>query len=204
MVANHMFAFSSVLDGAAIIAGNAYGCGPVMGNATNGSCYTDQPPMDYGGLYSYTNDRAAYGLIDPLSNLMSTPLYLYGGTDDTIVLQKEMTAAAKFFAHYTSESKIQAVWNINSEHGYITDGFGSCCNCTGPPYFHNCNYDQAGAILKHIYGEKLRPRSATKPSSYQRISQANYAPNGMYTGMAAGNLYVPAAAARASIGVGCM
>ena len=51
--------------------------------------------MDFGGLYSYTHDRAARGLIDPLAYLETTPLYLYSGMSDSIVHQAEMIAAAE-------------------------------------------------------------------------------------------------------------
>ena len=103
-----------------------------------------------------------------------------------------MIAAEEFFAHYISPNKMQSVFSIDSEHGYITDSFGDCCNCSGQPYFHNCSYDQAGAILKTIFGE-LRPRSTPVAASYKRIAQAPYFPSADVGMAAEGVAYVPAA-----------
>jgi hypothetical protein len=193
MAANHLMAFSSAVQGAAIVAGNPYGCGPVMGNGTSGSCYTDKPPMDYQRLHAYTHRRAAEGLIDPLLHLKRTRLYLYGGTQDTIVYQVVMIATQRFFSAYVSPGDIEAVWNISSQHGYITDSYGQCCNCSGAPYFHNCSYDQAGAILRHMYGD-LQPRAASVADHFKLIDQRKHMPPGRDVGMVAEGLaYVPTA-----------
>jgi hypothetical protein len=145
--------------------------------------------MNYEKLYAYVADRAARGLIDSVGNLTQTPLYLYSGINDSIVYQAEMKATEVFFAKYISRAKTQSVWNINSEHGYITDNFGGGCAAPGPPpsspkqwlqtYFHNCNYDQAGAILAQIYGELKPKATSAPPANLKRIVQKRYTPPNM-------------------------
>ena len=42
-------------------------------------------------------------------------------------------------------------------HALITDDFGASCPTTASPYINDCDHDQAGAILQHIYGSLNAP-----------------------------------------------
>jgi poly(3-hydroxybutyrate) depolymerase len=61
------------------------------------------------------------------------------------------------------------------------------------PYINDCDYDQAGDILRHIYG-RLKPRSRSPSGRFVEFSQAEFAPDGkpVENGLnEIGYLYVP-------------
>jgi poly(3-hydroxybutyrate) depolymerase len=78
----------------------------------------------------------------------------------------------------------------------ITPSYGNDCDANAAPYISKCSvdnhgYDQAGAILAHIYGA-LAPRADEPKGRIVEFSQRDFA--GDMTGMAeTGYLYVPKA-----------
>ncbi len=71
------------------------------------------------------------------------------------------------------------------------------CDANEDPYINDCDYDQAGDVLRHIYGE-LKPRSESLSGTFVEFSQAEFAPDndpaphGLFD---VGYLYVPEACA---------
>lgn len=45
-----------------------------------------------------------------------------------------------------------SVYNIASEHAYITTNTGNKCAYKGSPYINNCNYDMAKQSYETMYG----------------------------------------------------
>lgn len=69
-------------------------------------------------------------------------------------------------------------FRVPSEHGLITDGYGECCNCIYGTFILDCQYDQAGVVLQHIYG-RLEPKVSKAPRRhFHTISQRKYMPDG--------------------------
>jgi hypothetical protein len=175
MVANHLVAYSTVVEGAAIVAGNPYGCGNLSRHAD--SCNTGQPPISLQHLYAYTAARERAGLIDATANLKGKPLYLYSGVLDSIVSPRVMDRTQTFFNQYVGSAHVTYVDSMLSEHGYITDNYGECCSCLRGTFILNCQYDQPGAIFRKIYGKQLKPKAQTVPAAnLKTISQKAYAP----------------------------
>ena len=138
-------------------------------------------------LNRYTSRRAAEGVIDALQHMALSSMYLYSGSKDTVVWQREMKTTAEYFARYTKAANVLAVWNVSSEHGYITD---ACCQpCDEPPrapndgFILNCGYDQPGRMLAHLYGDSaLLNRTAAGAAPRRNILRANqsaYLPPGV-------------------------
>jgi len=59
----------------------------------------------------------------------------------------------------------------------LDQGYGECCACQWGTYILNCHYDQAGAILQHIYGE-LKPKTLAQTQNLKTLSQAEFVPAG--------------------------
>mmetsp|Transcript_20359 Transcript_20359/g.52849 ORF Transcript_20359/g.52849 Transcript_20359/m.52849 type:complete len:359 (+) Transcript_20359:23-1099(+) len=180
MVAQHMVAFSSLVDGAAINAGSPYGCGSLPD--FDNTCNYDDPPINVETLFRTTADREATGAIDAVKNLADMPVYLYAGTQDSVTYFGVMEAARRYFAHYVNDDSMKVVFNVPSEHGYITDGYGECCDCIYGTYVLNCRYDQAGDILQHIYrGELKYPTAWSAPGRNKfEVEQRSYTPEGSW------------------------
>jgi poly(3-hydroxybutyrate) depolymerase len=123
----HTVAFSTVVDGAAIVAGSPYGC-QILKNADDVCGQEIQHPAAYYDwdtyvpkLKGYIEARAQQGLIDPLSNLGGKRIYLYSGQNDTVVKHEVMLQVAAQFQSLSAN--VQAKFDIAGEHGWIVDDY---------------------------------------------------------------------------------
>jgi hypothetical protein len=81
-----------------------------------------------------------------------------------------MVKARQFYEGYMPNSSIQWIANISAEHAWITDFYGNACDYLGPDFINNCNYDAAGAMLRHFYWRhKFAPRARTYNASNVRV-----------------------------------
>jgi hypothetical protein len=152
--------FSSTIVGAGIVAGGPYYC-------TRGSTwllryrirqcmspYFWMPAPNATLLYEYAEGFAAIGAIDDLSNLGEDRVYVFtGGNDDTV--DTSVVDQTRYFYELTGMPKanIKYVVRAQAAHALITEDYGRACEVSKPPYIADCDYDQAGAILNHIYGK---------------------------------------------------
>ena len=133
-----------------------------------GACMTGRPPSDL-TLSDFTakaDAKAKSGEIDPLENIGRQKIYLFHGTNDTIVARASTDAAADFYRHYLGDAGRQSVlsnrrWRrpfAGRPAAAQGDGLNDC-EANESPYIDRCDhYDQAGIILQHIYGA-LNPRN---------------------------------------------
>jgi hypothetical protein len=142
--------------------------------------------------------------IDPLSNLTERRIYAFSGTDDSVVRTPAVNATTSFFELVgVKKSNLIYVHDVPAGHAVIAPGYGNDCSANSAPYISHCtlhgkSYDQAGALLTHIYGE-LQPRVDVPSGSIVSFNQRAYA--AASTGMAGiGYLYVPPTCAA---GEGC-
>jgi poly(3-hydroxybutyrate) depolymerase len=83
-------------------------------------------------------------------------------------------------------------------HSWVTDDCCQPCEVNQAPFINDCDYDQAGAILGHIYGD-LRPKAENLSGTFIEFLQAEFAPggkaavNGLHD---RGLVYVPKACAQ--------
>lgn len=209
-------AYSSSIIGAGVVAGGPYYCA-----ANNvlfaGICMGQVPfvPPNPFLMADAAKGFASARLIDPLGNLPKRRVYVFSGTDDSIVRQPAVDATVSFFQQVgVKAGNLEYVNKVPAGHAVITPSNGNDCAANAAPYISHCSvggvgYDQAGAVLQHIYGA-LNPRVDTPAGQIVSFNQRAYAANA--TGMAdTGFLYVPqsctAAGARCKVHVaihGCM
>ncbi len=65
---------------------------------------------------------------------------------------------------------------------FVTEADGLACANTGNPYVVHCDYDQAGSVLKQIYGD-LAPRSAAPAGTFTEFDQRPFLDGEGNTGM---------------------
>ena len=189
-------AYSRVIVGAGIIAGGPYYCaanneffaGICMGEVP---FFTPNPAL----MARFAKDFANARSIDRLGNLRTRRIYVFSGTDDTIVRQPAVDATVSFFKQVgVKEGNLQYVNAVPAGHAVITPSFGNDCAVNAAPYINHCSvgsegYDQAGEVLKQIYGD-LNPRADAPAGQIVSFNQLAYA--AADTGMAdTGYLYVP-------------
>jgi len=189
-------AYSGSIIGAGVVAGGPYYCA-----ANNmffaGICMGQVPffPPNPLLMVSAAKGFASKHLIDPLSNLPKRRVYVFSGTEDNIVRQPAVDATVSFFQQMgVKAGNLDYVSKVPAGHALITPSNGNDCSANAAPYISHCTvdgvaYDQAGAILKHIYGA-LNPRVDTPAGQIVSFNQRTYADDS--TGMAdTGFLYVP-------------
>ena len=189
-------AYSASIVGAGVVAGGPYYC--AANNVLFASICMGQVPFMPPNPVLMANaakDFAKASLIDPLSHLRQRRVYVFSGTDDSIVRQPAVDATVSFFQHVgVKGAQLQYVNKMPAGHAVITPRYGNDCAANAAPYISHCSidnngYDQAQALLQHIYGP-LQPRVATPAGQIVSFNQRPYA--SAATGMAdTGYLYVP-------------
>ena len=189
MAGQFQIAHSKVVIGAAIIAGGPYGCaqsvfsdmmmGPGvaflnMPKAINGCMLNTLAPWgvpDVDRLAKKTLSLAEAGRIDPIENLLDDRVYLFSGSNDRTVVPSIVKAAFDYYKLLGfSDDHLAFVSNIPAGHAFVTASEGLSCEATGKPYIVDCDYDQAEAVLTHIYGP-LKPRTDTLGGTFITFDQ---------------------------------
>jgi hypothetical protein len=197
MAGQYQVAYSASVIGAGIVAGGPYYC--AMGNVLNTEICMGQYPLlppNANLFWMLTEGFAADRAIDPVSNLAGRRIYIFSGTNDTVVAQLAVNATATFFqAAGVPAQNLAYVNRMPAGHALITPRTGNDCPANATPYVSHCaaaggDYDQPGAILQHIYGSLQAP-AAPVPASLLTFDQAEFA--AASTSMAADAfVYVPA------------
>jgi hypothetical protein len=194
-------AFSSTLLGAGIIAGGPYYC--ALGTVSMATSICSCPVVcvapgfiNVAQLIAITNLNAGGGLIDATSNLAQQRIWLFSGTNDTVVPQRVMDDLFTYYRYYIPGDRIFYKKDIPAEHAMPTDFFGNSCATQGDPFINNCNYDAAGQLLQWIYGSLNPKKTGQLAGSFINFDQTNFIDQTSDHGMAPdGWLYVPAACA---------
>jgi poly(3-hydroxybutyrate) depolymerase len=85
------------------------------------------------------------------------------------------------------------VTGLPAGHAFVTEDTGESCERSEAPYVVDCDYDQAGDLLSHIYGA-LKPRSVHESGRYVTFSQREFRDSPASDGLAGeGVVYVPKA-----------
>ena len=105
----HVAYSATFKKGAGIVAGGPFYCaeGSVV-NAT-GRCMASPAGIPTSTLVSTTNNWASQGLIDPVSNLQSSKVYMFSGTLDDVVKPGVMDALKKTNGETNTEKLITAM-----------------------------------------------------------------------------------------------
>jgi poly(3-hydroxybutyrate) depolymerase len=210
MAGQFQMAHGEIVVGAALIAGGPYGCaesafaglmpGPAAAivnfNKAVAGCMRDT--MRYLGvpdaawLAEKARRRAEAGEIDPIATLTDDRVYLYTGQSDRTVVRRIVERAADVYRSLgVPGANISFIDDGPAGHAFVTESEGIACGTNGAPYVTDCDYDQAGALLKHIYGS-LAPPSTKSQGQLLRFDQSELFTGRPQTGMAGtGTAYIP-------------
>jgi poly(3-hydroxybutyrate) depolymerase len=199
-------AHSSQIVGAGLVAGGPYGCAETPGselmptaarnlNRALEGCMSDKLKADgipdTSELAERAENSAKDGSIDPLAGLDNDRVYLFSGDKDPVVARSVVEAAQHFYREVgVTEENITLVTRPDAGHTFLTVDTGNGCDVTGTPFLGDCDYDQAGEILKQIYGELKRP-SQGEEGQYVVFDQSPFA-SGLVHGLSPeGVVYIP-------------
>jgi poly(3-hydroxybutyrate) depolymerase len=153
------FAYSGTFSrGAGVVAGGPLFC--AEGDVKNalGRCMSASTPIPLEKLVKNAEAWAADGSLDPLSNLQSSPVYLFSGQNDKTVKPAVMKDLETFYRHFVTKAPVTLKADSPAGHAMVLDGDDESCPLSVSPYIVHCGMDLAGDILKQLYGP-LAPRN---------------------------------------------
>jgi poly(3-hydroxybutyrate) depolymerase len=202
-------AHSALIMGAGIVAGGLYGCAVdgvegdelrVLDTLALGPCMSWPRGLRSVEVYAdRVREFAARGWIDSLDGLKGDRVYMFTGRNDEVVNPETVHRGAQLYLALGVRPEdlelvdVDALPGKGAGHSWVTVSFGVACDANTSPYINACNYDQAGEILRHIYGN-LNPPSTSLSGRFVEFSQAEFAPdnkpveNGLFD---VGYLYIP-------------
>ncbi len=212
MAGQFQMAHSRDVIGVGIIAGGPYGCaesvyagvmpGPGatflnLSKAMNGCMLNALQAWgipDPAQLARRAGQLAEEGKIDPVSNVLDDRIYVFTGRQDRTVVPEIVAATVAFYgALGVPDERISFVRTLPAGHAFVTDDWGDSCDQTGGPYIVDCNYDQVGAMLRHIYGE-LSPKAAQPAGETLSFDQREFVGDLPDHGLSdSGVVYIPPA-----------
>jgi hypothetical protein len=204
-------AWSSIIKGVGVIAGGPYYCAQgtaadgLLGNFSaelraTGPCMKGPPP-DLAALFEKTDEWARGDDIDDPRNIASQHIYVFTGYNDTVVAPKVGEAAYRFYLHYLGDRNNGNLFYqsaIGAGHSQVTADYGLPCNKNEGYFIDDCNYDQAGIILQHIYGAlnpKNRGTLTGKLVAFDQRELTSPASPASYSMAETGYVFVPASCA---------
>ncbi|MBV8107077.1 MAG: polyhydroxybutyrate depolymerase [Hyphomicrobiales bacterium] len=204
-------AHSADIIGAAMIAGGLYGCAVqdvtedgvlALASQAVGPCLKVPFLLDDVSTYKDRVEKlAAKAWIDPPANLARAKVYFFTGGSDQVV-DSETVAKGKALYDALGVPGDNIVFEDRSGpaaeagHSWVTKNFGGACDANATPFIDDCKYDQAGAELKAIYGQDLKPPAGAPTGRIVAFDQKEFVPgkataaNGL---LDTGYLYVPKA-----------
>ena len=171
-------AHSARVKGAGALAGGPYYCAQgslwtAYYNCMKPGAFMPLPPL--AKLRAETDNLAAKGRIDPLSNLASGRAWLFTGARDETVVREVVEGLHAFYSAYKTATVI--VRDKAAGHAMVTEAAGSKdCGASQPPFINDCDYDAAGALLQHLAGALAAP--AASPGG--RLESFDQTPFGGY------------------------
>jgi poly(3-hydroxybutyrate) depolymerase len=195
MAGQYQVAFSSEVIGAGIVASGPYGCSEGMASMALGRCMsTGWGKPDTAALLERAQAAAEAGRIDPLAWLADDRVYLFSGTRDKTVVPEVVEQAVSFYRLAgVPEEAIAFVHDLEAGHAFIVEEGPNRCGVSASPYINDCDYDQAGALLAHIYGT-LNPHSDEPAGALLAFDQSEFLADAAGHGMAeTGYVYMPQA-----------
>ena len=109
--------------------------------------------------------------IDPLSEIARGRVYLFTSTADDVVKSPVVDAVEALYASLgVSRTNRESIRHDKARHALVTEEKGAACGQRDRTFITDCDYDQAGAILRHIYPD-VRTRNARPSAALMTFSQ---------------------------------
>lgn len=188
----HVAYSATFKKGAGVVAGGPFHCAENSALNATGRCMASPSGIPTNTLVNTTNSWASQGLIDPVTNLQTSRVYMFSGSLDSVVKPGVMDALKTYYNSFVPAANLVYKKDIAAEHAMVTDDYGSACSVKGAPYVNDCNFDLAGTLLQHLYGAMNARSSVTLPAgNFVEFNQGQFITN---HGMAAtGWAYIPQA-----------
>ena len=144
---------SSSIKGAGIVAGGPFFCTTGSNVRFQTSCKANPYLISLQTSLNSAKQLADSNLIDNLSSLASSKVYIFSGSKDSVVTPGVVRITSQFYENFISQANIVNKFDLEAEHSWVTNGTGNPCLYLGPPGVNSCGFDLAGQILTQLYGK---------------------------------------------------
>ncbi len=161
---------SETINGAGLIAGGPYDCpdGAYPWNLYRifAVCMDLDDLLPFGGPpdpgrgIALARDHAAAGAIDATPNLADDPVMHISGNADPTVPTSVVKAAATFYEAFIPAERVDLSIVEGAGHGMPALNAVNTCGASASPFINDCDFDSAGVILTHLYGNLTPPGEA--------------------------------------------
>jgi hypothetical protein len=147
-----------MFSGAGIIAGGPFGCaeGSLATAMTRcmGSVNGELPLTQFA---EEIKSAARDGRVGDITALADDPVWVFHGLLDKIVAVELSAATVALYTEFMPEENIQYINDVEAAHNFPTRGQGNTCTATESPFIGDCDFDAAGELLQHLYGNLEKP-----------------------------------------------
>lgn len=170
-------ALANRIGGVAALAGGPYNCANGSIAEALGPCIKGEG-IDVAALQARTVEAASAGTIAATEAIADSRVWVYHSPADSVVDPRVSDALAEYYAAYVPESNIRVEKEVHAAHGWPTLSSGRGCDDWGGDFINACDYDAAGELLQHLYGD-LSERATTFPTERLReMDMSRYFPSG--------------------------
>ena len=182
-------AFAEKIGGVGVVSAGPYHCAQGDVQVALANCMTGQG-LSIDPLVDFVRAAAGNGDVAPLSDLESARVWIFHSPSDSVVAPAAGRAAHDFYQALVTEGQVVLVDDVETAHGWPTLDAGADCTEWGGDYINDCDYDTAGTILAHLYGD-LNPRvPEAEAGSMVEADFSAYSPSGSDVAKK-GYMYVP-------------
>jgi len=195
-------AHSSTFKGAAVYAGGVYWCAGAGGAATAlANCGGETLPTNQASYNStlaaseaYLDLQSSLGTIDSSSNLRGQPVYLWSGSQDTLVNPLEMADLDAEYQRLGADVHFDNVYP--AAHGWESPDGELACGTLGSPYMVSCSangatYDSVKTWLTMFLGPLKARNNGKLSGTLSAFDQSEFGATPNVSMSATGSVFVP-------------
>ena len=182
-------AFSTTIDGAALVAGGPYGCAQGDLQTALSDCMNPQQAPATESLLAVVRERTAAKALASRDGLAGDRVWIVHGRDDAIVSADMSTATAALYRAWSPELRIDTDLTRAFGHVFATAAPGDCA--PDDAHLAACGFDLAGEIFRQVVDDSAQP-AAQAQGELLAFDQRPYAEDGHEPLLAdRGYVYVP-------------
>ena len=167
MASQFHMAYSDWVNGAGIIAAGPYPCARNSITTALSQCVNKiDGELDMAELAAQASSLAEAGKIASLDNLAGDKIWVLHGTKDDRVIAPVTDALVDQYRGWVGGGNVTYVSDKPFAHHFPTEQSGHACDISEAPYVGACDYDAAGEMLSHLYGELNTPDESVKGAMY--------------------------------------
>ncbi len=145
-------AFADLVAAVGVVAAGPYHCAGGSVQTALGACMSGDG-IDVAPLVEFTKTAAAAGNVASLDDIAASRVWLFHSPVDGVVSQRAGDALHDFYRELAPADAIVYRNGFDAAHGLPTVDKGEACDTMGGDFLNACDFDTAGEVLAHAYGE---------------------------------------------------